>query len=252
MGAIDTDMAIGTILSNFSSDYITHVMEDSLQLEKKFRPFGEPMPNFVDVLNRNFLAVYAEAPDYSDKVQEVRIETFKEIILMICRYYNLSFCAPFEEIPPEELYGIARKMYDIFVSNYTDNMINFFTGYIIRNADQIIKYLQSDPTAIKPKEVGLYDHKNYIDPKFILIHANINKVIYNMASYDIDLTTLLSYFYDQIAFIRMNSLLRDNGDIYKNHYAICLRDQRYVAGILTNVKLRLQSMTYETIQIETK
>ena len=252
MAAIDTDAAIGTILSNFSSDYINHVMEDSLQLEMRFRPFGDQLPNFVDVLNRNLMAVLAESPDYADKVMEVRIETFKEIILMICNHYNLRFCVPFEEIAPEELYGIAQKMYEVFISSYSENLINFFTSYIVKNADQIIQYLQSDPTAIKPKETGIYDASHYIDPKFILIHANMNKVIYNMASYDIDLPTLFSYFFEPVTWNRMIQLLQDCGDIYKNHFAICITDARFTAGVLTNVKLRLQSMTYQAIDIETK
>lgn len=252
MAAIDTDMAIGTILSNFSSDYIQHVMEDSLELDRRFRPFGESMPNFVDVLERNFQLVQIESPDYIDKVMDVKIETYREIILMICHYYNLRFCVPFEEISPEELYGIAQRMYDVFVSNFSEYLINFFTSYIIRNADQIVQYLQSDPTAIKPKETGLYDQKHYIDPKFILIHANMNKIIYNMAAYDISLTELMSYFFDPVTFNRMSMLLQDCGDVYKNYYVICITDQRYTAGVLTNVKLRLQSMTYEAIQIETK
>ena len=175
-----------------------------------------------------------------------------EIILMICQYYNLRFYVPFEEISPDELYGIAHKLYDVFVASFSEYMINFFTSYIVKNADQIIQYLQSDPTTIKPKETGVYDQKRYIDSKFILIHANINKIIYNMAAYDIDLPTLLSYMFDPVTWNRMIQLLQDCGDIYKNYYAICITDQRYTAGVLTNVKLRLQSMTYEVMQIETK
>ena len=252
MGSIDTDMAIGTILSNFSSDYITHVMEDSLQLDRRFRPFGDPLPNFVDVLNRNFLAVQVESPDYVEQVQEVRTETFKEIILMICNYYNLKCCAPFEEISPDELYGIAERMYDVFVSNFSSYLINFYTSYLVKNADQIIQYLQKDPNSIKPKEVGVYDQKYYIDPKYIIIHANANNVLYNMASYDISLQELLSYFFDPITWNRMVQLLEDCGDIYKNYYAVCIKDPRYTAGVLTNVKLRFQSVTFEAVQVETK
>ena len=48
-GSIDTDMAIGTILSNFDSAWIMHSIQDSLNM--KFRPFNDPMPNFVDILN---------------------------------------------------------------------------------------------------------------------------------------------------------------------------------------------------------
>ena len=48
--SIDTDMGIGSILSNFETPWIMHTVQDSLNM--KFRPFSEPMPNFVDILNR--------------------------------------------------------------------------------------------------------------------------------------------------------------------------------------------------------
>ena len=62
MNRIDTDAAIGTILSHFNSDYINHVISDSLNM--KFRPFDSPMPNMVDVLNRQFDSIIPNSPDY--------------------------------------------------------------------------------------------------------------------------------------------------------------------------------------------
>lgn len=38
VGSIDTDAAIGTILSHFSTDYVHNVIGDSLQM--KFRQIG--------------------------------------------------------------------------------------------------------------------------------------------------------------------------------------------------------------------
>ena len=37
IGSIDTDSAIGSILSNFSSEYIIHVMEDSLNMILQYK-----------------------------------------------------------------------------------------------------------------------------------------------------------------------------------------------------------------------
>ena len=54
---IDTDAGIGNILSNLDSDYILHVVEDSLSKSKKFRPFDEPMPNMVDIWERYFIEI---------------------------------------------------------------------------------------------------------------------------------------------------------------------------------------------------
>lgn len=244
---IDTDAGIGTILSYFDTNYINHIILDSLNM--KFRPFDGPMPNMIDVLERQFLGITSNAPDYRDKISDVRIETYKEIINMICNYYGLLFAEDFDSLTSEEIHGIAHCLYDIFISRFTDYMINFFVSYIINNAIDISNYLKLDETAIKPKESGMYAPKNFVDEKFILIHANVNKVIYNMAGYDINLQQLLNYFVDQNTAMRLGSLLVDNGDIYKTHYASYILDQRYQAGVLTNIKLKLQAQTQEAMQI---
>lgn len=247
VGSIDTDAAIGTILSHFSTDYVHNVIGDSLQM--KFRPFADPMANMVDVLERQFLSVSANSLDYKQKISEVRVETYKEIIKMICDHYNLQFVGDFDSMNPEMIHGIAHTMYDIFVSRFTDYMINFFVSYIVNNADSIVNYLKMDETTNKPKDSGLYQAKNFVDEKFIMIHANVNKVIYNMAAYDIPLQVLLSYFLNQQLAVNLGSLIIDTGDIYKNHYASYILDNRYSANLLTNIKLKLQARTQEAIQI---
>ena len=194
-GSIDTDMAIGSILSNFDTSWVMNTIHDSLNM--KFRPFGEPMPNFVDILNRQFDSVIDAGPDYKEKINETKIDTYKEIITAICDYYGLVFTEPFEEINPVELYGIAHTMYDIFISRFTDYMIHFFVTYITQNIDSIYSYLMNDDTVKKPRDKDI-PVKSYVNPKFHIIHANLNKIVMNMISYDIPLNTLLSYFVDRI------------------------------------------------------
>lgn len=251
VNSIDTDAAIGSILSNFETPWIMHTIQDSLNM--KFRPFNEAMPNFVDILEREFNAIKPQAMDYLDKVEETRIETYKEIIQAICEYYNLDFVEDIDSLHPMELHGVARTMYDVFVSNFTYYMIRFYINYIITNLNNIYDYLSKDPEIKKVKEKE-NAYRNYIDPKFLLIHQNLNTVVLNMTTYDVPLNTLLSYFLDPTYAARMSQLLADKGDIYKNHYAIYLQDQRYMADVLTVIKLELQSATqnanYQIVQQE--
>ena len=128
-------------------------------------------------------------------------------------------------------------------------MIDFFVSYIVDNADSIANYLRLDETSVKPKESGVYNSEDYIDPKYILIHANINQVIYNMAAYDISLETLLNYFLKNSVAAQISSLLEDCGDIYKNYYACYILDQRYAPGVLTNIKLQLQGRTKQISEL---
>ena len=245
--SIDTDAGIGTILSYFSSDYILHVVQDSLSM--KFRPFQDDMSNMVDVLERQFMAVYANSPDYKEKVLDTRNETYAEIIRIICQYYDLTFTGDTDSMNDQEIYGIARTVYDIFISKFTQSLVGFFTSYIMNNIDDIYNYLVNDPNSIKPKESGAYSAKNYIDPKYITIHANINQVIYNMASYDIPLQMILDYACEPAVAMTLSNMLADNGDIYKNKYASYIKDPAYSASLLTAIKLALQASTQEIYNI---
>ena len=246
VGSLDTDMAIGSILSNFESAWVIHTVQDSLNM--RFRPFSDSMPNFVDILNRQFETIIANGPDYRDQIMFTRDTSYKEIISTICEYYQLNLVQNLDEITSEELYGIARTIYDIFVSRFTDFMVDFYISYITRNLDSIYAYLVSDETIKKPREKDM-PVKSYIDPKFYLVHCNLNKVILNMASYDIPLEVMLEYFLNPEMAARMSQILSDRGDIYKNYYAIYLSDQRYMAELLTSIKLKLQSRTQEAYDI---
>lgn len=245
VGSLDTDMAIGSILSNFETPWVMNSVQDSLNM--KFRPFSGPMPNFVDILERQFNSITVAGPDFKTKIDETRIETYKEIIQAICSSYSLVFTEPFENISPMELYGIAHTMYDIFISRFTEYMVEFYIKYILTNMDSIYTYLMSDDTVKKPKDKEVM--ANYIDPKFHLIHANLNKIIMDMTGYDIPLSTLLSSFVDSASAERLCNLLTDTGDIYKYHYAAYLHDQRYMADLLTSIKLKLQSKTQQAFTI---
>ena len=114
--------------------------------------------------------------------------------------------------------------------------------------DSIYAYLMSDETIKKPKEKDSMA-KSYIDPKFQIIHANVNRIISNMTTHDISLETLLHYFVDQATAYNLSMLLSDNGDIYKNYYASFLHDQRYMAQLHTRIKLELQAKTQEAFSI---
>jgi hypothetical protein len=166
----------------------------------------------------------------------------------ITDYYNLEFLG-LETIGSEELFGIAHTMYDIFISRFTNYMVDFYTGYIMKNIDSIYAYLYNDDNVKKPREKDM-PVKSYIDPKFQLIHANLNTVILNTAAYDISLEDLLFSFTDNNIATRLLSVLSDKGDIYKNYYASFLLDQRYMAELLTSIKLKLQELTQQAIEIK--
>lgn len=241
--SITTDYGLATILSNFESDYIIHIVKDSLTM--RFRPFeSTPMPNIVDIYQRNFLDIEQNSDqEYLEKIESVKHDTYEEIINIICSYYDISYTIDLSEYSGDRLYSICRILYDIFVCRFSENFISFIVKYIISNCDSIYSYLEKDENSIKPKEIGQYDRKNYLDNKFILIHANLNTVIYNMTSYDISLNELFGYFLDAKTYNEFSNIFVENTNVFKNHFAIYINDPIYQAGVMTNAKLLLQSET---------
>jgi len=245
--SIDTDAGIAAILSNFNSDYITHVVTDSLSM--RFRPYEDEMPNFVDILERQFAGVYTHAADYQNEVSNVRLETYREIINIICRFYNLQFNGDLDSMDVDQVYGFTRTLYEIFISRFTQNMINFFVSYVVYNADSIYDMLIKSPDSKKPKEIIGYDTSNYIDPKYLVIHANINSVIFNMTSYDIPMNQLLTIITNPQTAVTLCNNLTDLGDLYKYYYASFILDPKSKADMLTCIKLALQAKTQEINKI---
>jgi hypothetical protein len=130
-------------------------------------------------------------------------------------------------------------------------MIDFFTSYIVKNADQFVTMLEADPDAIQIKDNTMYQSKQFSDPKWIFIHQNTNRIVYNMAGFDISFNDLLLYFLGEQLnwYERLCGLFSDNSNIYKNHYAIYVLNGQTSAAVYTQVKLNLQSKTQQQVYI---
>lgn len=244
-GSIDTDAAIGTILSHFDSDYIYHIVEDSITY--RFRPFNTSMANIVDVMNRQFIGIEDNSQDYIEKVKEVKSETFIEIIKIICNKYNLKINVDLSTLDENYLFSLTHILYDLFVSRFTDYMFNFFVSYIINNADSIYSYLMTDDTVKKSaKDSGAYK-KFIVNQKYVIICANMNKILYNMISYGITFEEIINICLDKSSAEFILSNISDAGDFYKSIYVPYIYDNRYLADSLSNIRLLFQQRTYEFV-----
>lgn len=245
-GSIDTDAAIGTILSYFDSEYIYHVVEDSISY--RFRPFNTSMANIVDVMNRQFIGIEEKGPDYIDQIKNVKAESFKEIINIICDKYNLSINTDLDTLSENYLFSLAHILYDLLVARFTEYMFNFFVSYILFNSDGIYSYLILDENIKKSvKDSTIY--KKIANTKFAIIHANMNKVIYNMTAYGITFNDIVNLSLDKSSAEFILNIISDNGDFYKYFYLPYITDQKYLADTLTNIKLNFQQKTYEFINL---
>ena len=132
-------------------------------------------------------------------------------------------------------------MYQIFVSEFTERMIDFYTSYIIKNELSIV-------AAIQPGEKQLntiYAKKIYNNQNLMLIYDNMGKVMDILAGIDISFSELVLYLSDPQVSTLINTYITDNGDIFKNYYSIFIKDQVTKTDMMTCIRFRYVSNTAE-------
>jgi hypothetical protein len=236
---INSERAVGTIISKFSTDFIMDVIEDNMKM--RFRPFNVGPANYPIILEEDFKMATLENPAYKDKFDDVRLKTYREIVLMICKFYGLAVSPEIDEYTADQMLNLAATLFDIFVTNFTPKMVNFFVTYIVQNKDDIYNSIADVEEIKKNKDVTAYGRKMYTDPKIVVIHATLNSVLLNIAAHDIPFTSLIYYLTDRNTADYLVSILQDTNDIYKYHYASFLVDPTTRADLFTAIKFDLQS-----------
>ena len=244
---INADKALASVLSNFDSNYITHIVSDSLEM--KFRPYSNSLPGVYSIESTfNNLLNNIEEPGARQNILEVRENTYLEIIDIICKYYDIQF-NPSEDI---DLYSAVYWIYNFFVSDFTNTLLNFYINYILKEKDGIYSYLNLEKNKKDKDSTTIYSKKVCgTDEKISIIHANIETVLDAISSFDIGFQNLVLYSIgnnEQLTSFLLSSIV-DINDVFKYHFASLLQSQ-YRADIITCVKLGLQQRLGGNIMID--
>lgn len=234
---INTDKALASVLSNFDSNYITHIVSDSLEM--KFRPYSNSLPGIYSIESTfNNLLNNIEEPDARENILDVREKTYLEIIDIVCNYYDIQFQPP-EDV---DLYSAVYWIYNFFVSDFTNTILNFYINYILKEKDGLYSYLNLDKNKKDKDSTTVYSKKVCSsDEKISIIHANIETVLDAVSSFDIGFQNLVLYSIgnnEQLTSFLISSIV-DLNDVFKYHFASLLQTQ-YRADIITCIKLGLQ------------
>ena len=204
----------------------------------KFRPYSNSLPGIYSI-EGNFINLLEniENPSSREQILEVRNETYSEIIDIICNYYNIQY-RPAEDT---DIYSAAFWIYNFFVSDFTNTLINFYVNYIIKEKDGIYEYLKLDNCKKDKDSATIYSKKVCPDEKISIIHANIESVLNAISGFDIGFENLVRYSLgnqEQLISFLLSSIV-DITDVFRYHFASMLQSH-YKADVITCVKLALQ------------
>lgn len=223
---------VAELLSRFSNSYVMDVIDNSIRNRYAYNPTVSN-PNIVNSYEINFKDMLATYPSDAESIMSIRNEVYLDIIRKICSSFNVEYIG---DTP--DCYIIAYNLYDLFVSGYSRNIINFFARYIYMNRQTLYNNMGLDKYKKVKDSSSNYIRKVYDDTTVAIIIARIKEVIYYISGFDIDFYTFLTFNYsrDVCDFIYQN--VQPYGNIFKEEFCNVINNP----AVLTEIRIAIQKL----------
>ena len=235
---IATETELAEVLSHYNTDYVLNILTNAIN--GKFNPNSimVSQPNLVSAWEINFKQIqeYYNYPEFIERIKYVRDTTYKEIIRMICRSYNLNFTTQDDDI---DWYTAATMLYDFFVCNFNRYLIQFFSTYIYRERSTIYEDLNLASVRKSKDSTTTYGKRLYKDIKLVVINTAIDQVVSAIMANDISLTDIFTTVLPKEQAIYMDSIVSQAGDFFKESYGPSMNSTLRPV-LLTEIRFALQ------------
>lgn len=231
---------VAELLSRFNNSYVMDVIDNSIKNRYAYNPTVSN-PNIVNSYEINFKDMLNNYPTDSDSIMSIRNEVYLNIINKICNTFNIQYLGD-----EPDCYIIAYNLYDLFVSGYARNIINFFARYIYFNRNVLYSNMGLDRYKKVKDSSSNYIRKVYDDPIVAIIIARIKEVIYYISGFDIDFYTFLmmNYNKDMCDYIYQN--VQPFGNIFKDEFCQVINNPT----ILTEIRIAIQKLLASDIMMQ--
>lgn len=236
---IATEAELSEVLSHYNTEYVLSVLRNTMAARFSPNSVMATQPNLVSAWETNFkeLHAYYNYPEFQSKIEAVRINTYQEIIDTICREFHLNFTID----DTIDLYSAAYFLYEFFVSNFNQNVIQFISTYIFKERSDIYESMNLAALRKNKDTSTTYGKRLYKDIKLVTINASIDAVVTNICTMDIDLATILMNIYPKEKAMYILQLVSPMDDFFKNFYAQILNSP-IKSILLTEIRFALQNI----------
>lgn len=227
---IVSENQIATILSHFNSDYIMSSIIEKIS-SRNFYSMNNP--NVVYSYEINFQQIKSLYPSDVQNIDSVRIQTYQEIIDILCQHHKLAF----NENMQVDYYSAAFYLYDFLVSNFLPYIVSFYVKYLVAEKSRLYEYIISRGTE---RDMG-YSRKIYKDNKIATISSNLDIALDYIKGLDIPLNVIISSLYPTEIANFLNQIIAPVSDFYKEIYVATFNDPLMMPEIVTGIRLELQA-----------
>lgn len=245
---------VATVLSHFNSQFIYNVINDKL-MERFKMNFMSQDANIVQAFDQNFKNIRATYPSDEKNIDFVELETYKEIIQLICAFYAIEppQLDAIESDPNRFCFTTAFYLYDFLVSGFYNHLCDFFARYIYTNRDAIYTSMNLEAFRKGKDSSTLYGKSVFKDIRTAIISANIMMVVNNMTSFDMPIEGILMIIYGNENIVgTINEIVSHytGADFFKEVY--CNIPLESKSMMYTDIRFRLQQISAGDNELETQ
>ena len=242
---LGTENELAIILSHYNSNFVYDIVHDQIERNKANNISIATPPNVVAAWEQNFKAIMDQyGAEGSVKIQEVRQETYNEIIEIICNAFNLNF-----SIADIDIYSAAYNLYDFFVCNLQKNVTQFFAKYIYKERTSIYESMGLSEMKKNKDSSTIYGKRMYKDIKLAVINANITKILYNICNgMEFDFSSIINTVIDDKNMSRyILNIVSDKGNFFQQTMVTMVNMN--LAEYITGIRLSIQELAISHDQI---
>jgi hypothetical protein len=230
-----TEQELAEVLSHYDSNLVYDVVREHINYVRSTANVISMPPNVVAAWEQNFQ--YIKSTYQSEEaVENVRQETYREIIDIICGSYGLNFT-----IDEVDLYTAACALYNFFVCEFASNVTTFFANYIYNERAAIYDSMGLSELKKNKDSSTIYGKRMYKDIKIAVVTANIVKVIHNICNgMEFDYPTFISIAArdNKQAAEYLLQITADGGNFFSNIVVPCVAAN--LADYVTNIRFKIQ------------
>lgn len=234
---IQANGQLTSILSQFDSDYIMHIIADTI--ENQFNNFDIiQKPNVVQSFENVFKELYAMYEVDRDNITEVRVDAYQAIIHILKHKFGFEFV----EQENTDWYTITYYLYDFFVSRFNYYMANFYSKYIYDERDNIYMNLHLEEFKKQKDTSSIYGRYAFSDSDSLgIIVANLPYVLKQLTSLPVPNDLVYRYAYGNIqeTIDLFNSHIVTNGSLFQLYNSILFNEYMY-PHVIPQIRLKIQ------------